>query len=280
MSMRDVVLTSGMRQNLFSLQNTSKLMDQTASRLSSGRKVQSALDDPIAYFAAQGHTQRAGDLAQRKDEMGEAIQAIKASNNGIEAIETLIASAKSTAQSALAIDATTVTTAQDYKDRSALLVQFETLRAQIDELAQDSGYKGINFLEASTLVVEFAESSGASSLEVVGFDATTSGMSIDSGANAWASNANITAAIADLDTARASLRTRSKEMSNALSTITTRQDFTQNMINTLEEGSANLVNADMNEESASMLMLQTRQQLGTSSLSMASQAAQAVLRLF
>ena len=280
MAMQDVVLTSGMRQNLFSLQNTSKLMDRTASRLSSGFKVQSALDDPIAYFAAQGHTQRAGDLAQRKDEMGEAIQAIKASNNGIEAIEDLIASAKSTAQSAMAIDATTNTSAQDYKDRSALLAQFEILRSQIDELAQDSGYKGINFLESSTLVVEFSESSGDSSLEVIGFNGTTTGLSVDSGANVWVSNADVTAAIADLDTARSTLRTRSKEMSNALSSITTREAFTQKMIDTLEEGAANLVNADMNEESAGMLMLQTRQQLGTSSLSMASQAAQAVLRLF
>ena len=280
MAMQDVVLTSGMRQNLFSLQNTSKLMDRTASRLSSGFKVQSALDDPIAYFAAQGHTQRASDLAQRKDEMGEAIQSVKASNNGIEAITDLIASAKSTAQSAMAIDATTTTTAQDYKDRSALLVQFEILRSQIDELAQDSGYKGINFLESSTLVVEFSESSGDSSLEVLGFDGTTAGLSVDSGTNVWVSDADITAAIADLDTARASLRARSKEMSNALSSITTREAFTQKMIDTLEEGAANLVNADMNEESASMLMLQTRQQLGTSSLSMASQAAQAVLKLF
>ncbi|MBI9085572.1 MAG: hypothetical protein JEZ11_18385 [Desulfobacterales bacterium] len=280
MAMQDVVLTSGMRQNLFSLQNTSKLMDRTASRLSSGFKVQSALDDPIAYFAAQGHTQRASDLSQRKDEMGEAIQSIKASNNGIEAIETLIAAAKSTAQSALAIDSTTNTSAQDYKDRSALLVQFEVLRSQIDELAQDSGYKGINFLESSTLVVEFSESSGDSSLEVIGFDGTTTGLGVDSGANVWVSDADITGAIADLDAARSTLRSRSKEMSNALSAITTREDFTQKMIDTLQEGAANLVNADMNEESASMLMLQTRQQLGTSSLSMASQAAQSVLKLF
>ena len=52
------------------------------------------------------------------------------------------------------------------------------------------------------------------------------------------------------------------------------------MINVLESGANNLVNADMNEEGANMLMLQTRQALGTSSLSIASQAAQSVLRLF
>ena len=278
--MNNITLTGGMRQSLFSLQGTSKLMDQTSSRLSSGKEVQSALDDPVNFFAAQGHTQRATDLAGRKDEMGEAIQTIKAANNGLEAIQDLIASAKSTAQSAMAIDATATTTAQDYKDRSALLVQFETLRSQIDELAQDSGYKGLNFLQQSTMTVEFAENVGDANLKVVGFDGDSGGLSIDSASGIWTTDALITAAIADLDTARSTLRTKAKELSNALSTVTTRQEFTSNMINTLEDGSANLVNADMNEESANMLMLQTRQSLGTSSLSMASQAAQAVLRLF
>jgi len=280
MAMSGITLTSGMRQSLFSLQGTSKLMDRTSSRLSSGKEVQSALDDPVNFFAAQGHNQRAGDLAGRKDEMGEAIQTIKAANNGIEAIQDLISAAKSTAQSAQAIDATATTTAQDYKDRSALLVQFETLRSQIDELAQDAGYKGSNFLQNSTMTVEFAENVGDANLEVVGFDGDSSGLSVDSGAGQWTTDALITAAIADLDNARDTLRTEAKELSNALSTITTRQEFTESMINTLEDGAANLVNADMNEESANMLMLQTRQNLGTSSLSMASQAAQAVMRLF
>jgi flagellin-like hook-associated protein FlgL len=65
-----------------------------------------------------------------------------------------------------------------------------------------------------------------------------------------------------------------------LSTIEIRADFTQNMVDTLNQGADNLTLADMNEEGANMLMLQTRQQLGTTSLSMSSQAAQAVLRLF
>jgi flagellin len=102
MAMDNITLTSGMRQNLFSLQRTAKSMDLTQNRLSSGKKVNSALDDPIAFFAAQGHTQRSSDLAIRKDEMSEAIQTIKAADNGISAVLDLIASAKSLAQSALA----------------------------------------------------------------------------------------------------------------------------------------------------------------------------------
>ena len=83
-----------------------------------------------------------------------------------------------------------------------------------------------------------------------------------------------------MDAARDDLRTSSKTLSNQLSTITTRQEFTSKMINTLEDGAATLVNADLNEEGANMLMLQTRQSLGTTSLSLASQAAQSVMRLF
>ena len=275
-----ITLTSGMRQNLVSLQKTNSLMEITQTRLASGKKVNTALDDPVKYFAALGHSNRANDLALRKSEMGEAIQTIKAANNGIEAISALIDSAKSTAQSALAIDATTTTTATAYGQRSALLLQFETLRSQIDDLATDAGYKGTNFLQEATLVVDFHETSGESTLTISGFDGDTSGLSIDAGTSTWTTDAAVTAAITDLDNAKVELRTQAQSLSNALSTITTRQDFTNNMINTLEDGAAALVNADMNEEGANMLMLQTRQALGTTSLSLASQAAQSVLRLF
>jgi hypothetical protein len=89
----------------------------------------------------------------------------------------------------------------------------------------------------------------------------------------------INLSIEALDAARDTLRVNSTALSNKLSTVTIRQDFTDRMINTLEDGAANLTNADLNEEGANLLMLQTRQSLGTTSLSMASQAAQAVLEI-
>ncbi len=279
MAMNSIALTAGMRQNLFSLQQTNGLQDKTASRLATGKKVQTALDDPINFFAAAGHNQRAGDLAQRKDQMGEAIQTIKSANNGIEAITDLISSAKSLANSALAIDSCTTASSQNATDRSALGVQFNEVMDQIDTLSADSGYKGINLLTAGAITVEYDES-GDSSSTITGFNADASGLSIADGAGQWNTNANVTAAVADLDTARDTLRTKVQTLTTSLSTITTREDFTTKMINTLEDGATALTNADMNEESANMLMLQTRQALGTSSLSMASQSAQSVLRLF
>ena len=279
--MSDISLTAGMRQNLYSMQNTAQLMDRTAGRLSSGFKVQTALDDPINYFAAEGHRQRAGDLAGRKDEMGEAIQLVKAGNTGIEAITDLVASAKSLAQSALSADGTL--------DILALETQYNAVLTQIDNLADDAGYKGTNLLDGTgqTLEVSFDED-GDHKVTLTGFDGgttTTNGVNISSvGAGTWhtdgVADTDIGAAIKELDTARDTLRSEAKTMANNLSTITIRQDFTSNMINTLNDGADKLTLADMNEEGANMLMLQTRQGLGTSSLSMASQAAQSVLRLF
>ena len=190
----------------------------------------------------------------------------------------MIAAAKATAQSALSVDTTATT------ERAALATQFNTLRDQISNLAEDSGYKGINFLQSGSLTVSF-NADGTNSIYLSGFNgcagATAStGLGIEAATGSWATNANIDAAITDLDAAKGTLRTEAKELSSNLSIITSRQDFTDKMINTLEDGVANLTNADMNEEGANMLMLQTRQALGTTSLSLASQAAQSVLRLF
>jgi flagellin-like hook-associated protein FlgL len=266
-----------MRANLFSLQQTSKFLETTQNRLATGKKVNTALDDPIAFFAAESHTQRAGDLATRKDEMGEAIQTVKAGNNGIEAISTLIESAKSLAQSALS--------AESSSELTSLQTQYNAILDQVDTLAADSGYKGINLLGGTTetLNVKFDEN-GDSSITLTGFDGSASGLSIND-ASGWNSGGTadstvINADIAELDAAKTTLRTESKNLASNLNVITTREDFTSSMINTLRDGAARLTEADMNEEGANMLMLQTRQALGTTSLSLASQAAQSVLRLF
>ena len=130
-----------------------------------------------------------------------------------------------------------------------------------------------------TLTVSF-NADGTNSIGLSGFNGTSGALGLADAAASWANDTNINTAITNLDSAKDTLRTESKEMSNNLSVITVRQDFTEKTINTLEDGVANLTNADMNEEGANMLMLQTRQALGTTSLSLASQAAQSVLRLF
>ena len=281
MALSTINLTPGMRANLFSLQNTSKNMETTQERLATGLKVNSALDDPINFFAAQEHNLRAADLNSRKDGMSEAIQTIKSANVGVETISDLIAQAKSLAQSALSANST---------DAGIFATQYGTVINEIDRVAEDSGYKGINLLQAATLTVEFAPTAGDSRLTVTGFGGVgtnfdISGMSAAGTGGGWVSGTTvqssaIQSAINGLDEAMGTLRTSSKTLSNNLSIITAREEFTSQMVNTLKDGAAKLTEADMNEEGANMLMLQTRQALGTTSLSLASQAAQSVLRLF
>ena len=93
-------------------------------------------------------------------------------------------------------------------------------------------------------------------------------------------NSDITAAQSDLTTALTTLRSQAQSLGSSLSTVQIRQDFTKSMINTLKTGADSLTLADSNEEGANLLALQTRQQLSTTALSLASQASQAVLRLF
>ncbi|TGU74969.1 flagellin [Geomonas terrae] len=272
MSTSDISLTAGMRTNLLNLQQTSKLLNRTQERLSSGKQVNSALDNPTNYFAAQNATQRASDLADRKDGMAEAVQTVSAANAGITAITGLINAAKGIAQSALSTS--------DTSTRSTLSTQYDTIRSQIDNVSSDSGYRGLNLLSATnTLTVNFNEDA-SSSLDVKGFLANASGLSLTSASGSWAANSNITTDTAKMDTAISTLRTNTQTLAANLNVITIRQNFTDSMINTLQTGADNLTLADMNQEGANMLMLQTRQSLGTTSLSMSSQAAQAVLRLF
>ena len=287
MALNTINLTSGMRANLFSLQQTSKDLEITQKRLSTGLKVNTALDDPINFFTSQEHRLRASDLAGRKDGMSEAIQTIKAANVGVEGINNLIAQAKSLAQSAMSASVS---------DAVTFASQYSTVMTQINRMAVDSNYKGINLLQAGELTVEFAPTAGDSTLSLTGFGGATAGEFNITGlsaeisgaatvASTWVSGgavstATIQSSIDNLETAMGTLRTESKKLSNNLSIITAREEFTSQMINTLSDGAAKLTEADMNEEGANMLMLQTRQALGTTSLSLASQAAQSVLRLF
>jgi len=279
MSTSDISLTAGMRTNLLNLQNTSNLLNRTQQRLSSGKQVNSALDNPTNYFAAQSATQRAGDLSARKDGMSEAVQTVAATNAGITAITGLIQAAKGIAQSALSTSDTNV--------QSKLAAQYDTIRTQIDQMSSDSGYRGLNLLSntggaPTTLTVTFNENA-SSALAVVGFLGNSSGLSLTQAGGAggnWQATSSITADSARMDSAITSLRTSTQTLAANLNIITTRQGFTDNMISTLQTGSDNLTLADMNQEGANMLMLQTRQSLGTTSLSMSSQAAQSVLKLF
>ena len=165
--------------------------------------------------------------------------------------------------------------------------QFNSLMTQIDKLAGDSGYNGINLLNgdklnlsfnennSSNICVQMTDSSGnkfAINSANLGISAATSGQ--------FANNDSLDTLTGTITAALTTLQSQSTSISSSLSVVQTRQDFTKSMVNTLQTGANNLVLADPNQEGANLLALQTRQSLSTTALSMASQADQAVLRLF
>jgi flagellin-like hook-associated protein FlgL len=270
--MSDIVLSAGVRSNLLQLQQTSDLITSTQTKLATGKRVNSALDNPNNYFTAQGLDNRAGDLNNLLDSMSTAINTIQAANNGISAITKLVQSAQSLVSQAQQTSDTSV--------RASLSSQFDSIRTQIDKLAGDSGFNGINLLNGDDLTVTLNEDA-SSTVTVTGVtDTSASGLSIAASTNNWADTTAITASSTDLTSALTTLRSQAQTLGSSLSTVQIRQDFTKAMINTLQSGSSALTLADSNQEGANLLALQTRQQLSTTALSLASQADQNVLRLF
>ncbi len=270
--MNDITLSGAMRSDLVQLQLVTALQSRTTERLATGKRVNSATDDPSAYFAAQDHLSHANDLASRKSDMGEALKGIAAANAGITAITSLIQQAKGLVTSARSSNTAA---------RATLATQFTALRTQIDDLAGDAGYKGKNFLSSDTLAVSFNEDS-SSNLTITGFDASTGagGLNVSAAANSWAANANLDAANTQLDAALVTLRSKAATLGSNTSVISSRNDFITSMVNNLNAGANDLTSADPNEESANMLALQTRQQLGIATLGLANTSQQAILRLF
>jgi flagellin len=398
--MANVTLTAALRSNLLSLQGTQKLLDSTQLRLATGKKVNSALDNANAFFASQSLNFRANDLSNLLDGMGQAIQVLKAADQGITSLTTLVEQAQSIVQgardtvsssgmarsgnitasiaanltsggfanndtifleghttgttdaavsgtvtittgmtlaqlasainaisgfSAQIVDAssagaatskrleiratsgrdleitganfiadfnngggtgtggtspasgTPVTATNNSPDQITAENQYNAIRTQINQLITDTGYRGTNLLNGDTLITKFNET-GTSSQSVVGVSNTATGLGIS--AASFATSTTMDTAINEVKSALNTLRAQAKTFGNNLSVVQTRQDFTQNLVNTLKEGADKLTLADKNEEGANLLSLQTSQQLGITALSLASQASQSVLQLF
>ena len=378
--MSSITLSAATRQNLLSLQDTSALTSLTQNRLSTGKKVNSALDDPLSFFTAQGLDNRSNDLNNLLNGVSNGVQVIQAANQGITSIQKLIDSAKSLANQALAsknpsppassaatasttagtafaaptaagtiaftIDGvsqsvTTATTdtaattvaalnakftgsspfsvdgsgkitvastannigldatnaaklgfgaavagtaavaAGPDATRTSLASQFNSLLAQIDQLSSDASYNGVNLLGgggANQLKIQFNEN-GRSNLQVQGVDFSSSGLGLSADSTGFQTDTAVNAVLTKLGTASSTLRAQSGTFGSNLTVVQNRQDFTKQLINILGTGSANLTNADLNEEAANSQALSTRQSMGISALSLANSAQQGVLQL-
>ncbi|MCJ2131691.1 flagellin [Methylobacterium sp. E-045] len=169
--------------------------------------------------------------------------------------------------------------------RSALATQYNQILQQITQQAQDSGYNGVNLLfrngnsaADNTLHISFNEKN-TSALDIQGVKFDAAGLGLDAVDGGFQSDTDITAAIEKLNSATTQLRTQSSTFGANLSVVQNRQDFSKNLINILDTGSANLVNADLNEEAANSQALSTRNSIATSALSLANQAQQGILQL-
>ncbi len=296
--MGDVTLTTATRTNLLSLQRTTGLIGRTQERLATGLKVNSALDDALAFFKARNLNSRASDLLSIKTGITDGINIIKSSIQGLESVESVLKQMKAIAQSAVSTP--------ESSTRAKLASQFNELRSQVDNLLEDSSFNGVNLLKntagpfqsgSDTLTVKFNERTEAKSVNqliVSGLSTTdfqsivarsavatgTVGATTVWGQTGTAAVTAINSALRAIDSALVTVRQVGQTFGTRSALLEIRRAFTDNIVNTLKGGASDLVNADLNEESANLLSLQTRQQLGTVSLSIAQQSEQAVLRLF
>jgi flagellin len=275
MATQKINLSAGVRANLLTLQNTTKLIATVQTRLSTGLKVNSAIDDANAYFTAKALNNRSDDLNALKSNIDLSISAIQSAIHGIESITELVQQAKGLVNTAKATG--------DTAERSLLAVQFNALLVQIDNLANDANFNGTNLIRSTpdNLQVDFNEDS-TSSITITGLDSTTAstGLDITEAGNNFANLTDINFSITQLNSALTELRTNASTLGSNNTVLQTRLNFTSNLSTTLQEGAGKLTLADLNEESANLLALQTRQQLGLNSLSLAARSERAVLSLF
>ena len=162
-------------------------------------------------------------------------------------------------------------------DVTQLQTDYNEVRSQIDNLVEDAGYRGVNLLRGDNLETDFNEDR-SNKLTTEGVDFTVAGLGVSTGS--FISRTAVESSLTEIRDAKDTVRSFGSSIANDLAVIQTREDFTTLSVNTLKEGADKLTLADPNEESANMLALQTRQQLGFISLSIASSAQQGVLRLF
>jgi flagellin len=376
--MSQIALSAGVRNSLSAIQASSSAAQIQQTRLATGKKVNSALDNPASFFTAAGLSNRASDLSSLLDSIGQGVKTIEAADKGIAALTKLIETAQGNARQALQsasvnlkstgsaltggaakvavagdagnvvikIDGSTTgrsfavaagDTIQDLVDdingadkgikasvdssnklvieatggesleidasstaatltfagltagavtrttsnttRQQLAASFDDLRTQIDQLAADAGYNGVNLLNGDNLRIQFNEGN-TSSITLRGTTLDANGLGVDASKNQLQGDSDIQDALTQLDLAKTQLRAQASTFGANLSVVQNRQDFTKGLIATLESGSDQLVVADASEEGAKLLALNTRQQLSTTALTLANQADQSVLRLF
>ena len=149
--MSGIVLSASVRQNLLSLQSTAELLSTTQNRLASGKKVNTALDNPTNFFTAQGLDNRASDINNLLDAIGNGVQVLQAANTGLTSLQKLVDTAKSIANQVLQ-----TTTGYTVKSSATSLAPTGAGALGIAGTAADLTVGGTNSLSTKTFIFQAA----------------------------------------------------------------------------------------------------------------------------
>ncbi|GAA0269572.1 hypothetical protein LNAOJCKE_1302 [Methylorubrum aminovorans] len=183
------------------------------------------------------------------------------------------------ANSFLTTNATATIGGDGQAARNKLVNDYNNLLTQIDQMSNDSSFNGVNLLRGDQMKISFNEEQ-SSSINVKGVATTAESLKLKAvTADDFKDNSSINNVFSSIKSAGDTLKSQASTFASNLSVVQNRQDFTKQVINVLDTGSANLTNADLNEEAANSQALSTRNSLAISALSLANQSQQGILQL-
>ncbi len=273
----DLQVSTSLRRKVESLKDVQEQQRIIQERLATGKLVSRPTDDPDRYFTASALDDRASSLSSLLDDMGQSIQTMSAADKGMTAIGKLLDVLKGKINAAKA--------EADPARRADYAAEYNAILRQIEGLAEDSSYNGKNLLGGvgNNLKIVF-DNDFPSVTEIKAIDYTNvalpEGLALDNASNGWANTSDLDAAQAAVNKASERLKSDARAFATDRIMVENRGAFTKSLVNALRSSSDRLTAADMNEEGAKLLALQTRQSLQTSALSLSNGSEQNILRLF
>lgn len=162
--------------------------------------------------------------------------------------------------------------------REGLAKQFDALREEINRIAKDAGINGSNLLQGDTIKLALNED-GTSSTSIVGTEVNSDSLKISAAGSNWQTDTAVNDALKSLIDAGKSLESTAASFSSNQSIISARKDFNSSLSDILKSSSSQLTAADMDQEAANLMALQTRQQMAATSLSIMQSSETTALRL-
>lgn len=264
--MSAVNLSSSARSGLTALRNVAEQLGATQNRLATGKAVNSPMDNVSKFFTASKMDARASSIDNLMESVTNAQTSLKAASEGIKGIQGVIKEARNLTSQALATS--------DTATRKSLSEQFTTLTAEIGKLVTDSKVNGTNLLAGGSLTVVLNED-GTSTSDITGGTVAA----ITAPANDWAAEADIKASVDALTASSTALEGLAASFGSSQSLISVRKDFNASMSNLLKSGANELTAADMDQEAANLMALQTRQQMAATALSIMQSSESTALSL-